>query len=1008
MLRVKILHSIVFALVLNLFPVFTYAQTAYSNEVYNIFFNHNFENNTPGNYLDSEWRFDWNYPPWVNREVPPEIIKDSESALNGSKYLRFHFPAGGVGPSLGGGQWLTTIEGSPEELYLSYNLRFKPGFEWVLGGKVPGLRGGPLWNNFGAPPWDGGFAVLLMWTRDAGLQFYYYHHDLTHEYGDGKTWSYTFSPGKWYNIGIRVVLNTIGANGGINDGLIEGYVDGKLVALVTGLRLRNLSSIKIDQLYMASFYGGSGVEYAPQNDQWLDLDDFVVFTYQNSVEVVRGNKANPYFTQLIFPFASIFNTVWQNGIKASAISARSVKISWLDYSAPGNYTLERRREDETSFKVLQQISYGTTNYLDATVDPETRYYYRVIANGLYSNEVSVVTPQIYLPAVPGNLRYTEVGKRKVVLAWSDNSTNELGFEVWRKATAVSVYSKVTATASNITSFSDLTVLPGVQYDYQVRAYNSDGYSAFSNLLQVTTGDLEPPVAPSMLHSTEYTVTNISISWNDNSTNESGFEVWRKKSVDSVYSKVINTSTNSNRFNDLSIAPSMQYNYQVRAYNSDGFSAYSNVLQVTTPFLAPPVAPSMLHNTGNTEKSISISWNDNSSNETGFIVKRALALNPDDVSSIAINANDTFYVDNNLIPNTTYIYSIQAVNQVGNSPLSNKDIASTLSVAETKRVRDGLIAYYNFGYDPYNVIRDLSGYNEPVDLRILQPSSVSWNDLNRLEIKSNTTLVSTAPATKIVKAIKKTQQLTVECWIRPTEPFSSANARIVSLANNDADIGFVLDQFYNATDDKSLNYGSRISTTSTDESGYPEIIPDKEQSYINMQHIAYVRDSLGYETMYINGKKAAEGFRPNGFDNWKDNFYLRLGNEIDQNHPWRGTYFVMAIFNKALNDKQINDNFQAGPCDSLQREDMNYQISIYPNPATSKATIEITPEETMDFVQPGIVRMQDIMGKIYFQDKMFNPNNQFIKFLDLKNLAKGIYIVQVVSGNKSKTTKLIIN
>ncbi len=40
-----------------------------------------------------------------------------------------------------------------------------------------------------------------------------------------------------------------------------------------------------------------------------------------------------------------------------------------------------------------------------------------------------------------------------------------------------------------------------------------------------------------------------------------------------------------------------------------------------------------------------------------------------------------------------------------------------------------------------IVRDLSGYGDPLNLRIMQPNAVRWNDYNRLEVLSPTTLVS---------------------------------------------------------------------------------------------------------------------------------------------------------------------------------------------------------------------------------------------------------------------------
>ena len=66
------------------------------------------------------------------------------------------------------------------------------------------------------------------------------------------------------------------------------------------------------------------------------------------------------------------------------------------------------------------------------------------------------------------------------LDWADNSSNEKGFEIWRKTGTGGTYAQIASQGSNATSFVDTTVTAGVTYCYQVRAYNDAGESAPSN------------------------------------------------------------------------------------------------------------------------------------------------------------------------------------------------------------------------------------------------------------------------------------------------------------------------------------------------------------------------------------------------------------------------------------------------------------------------------------------------------------------------------------------------
>lgn len=83
------------------------------------------------------------------------------------------------------------------------------------------------------------------------------------------------------------------------------------------------------------------------------------------------------------------------------------------------------------------------------------------------------------------------------LTWDDLSTNELNFNIERKAEACAgtgVFSEIATVPANAITYTDSPVTEGVTYCYRVAASNSAGKSAFSN----TAARLVPftvPAAP---------------------------------------------------------------------------------------------------------------------------------------------------------------------------------------------------------------------------------------------------------------------------------------------------------------------------------------------------------------------------------------------------------------------------------------------------------------------------------------------------------------------------------
>lgn len=90
---------------------------------------------------------------------------------------------------------------------------------------------------------------------------------------------------------------------------------------------------------------------------------------------------------------------------------------------------------------------------------------------------------------------------------------------------------------------------------------------------------------------EATAAQFTLTWSDNSTNESGFRIERA-SNGSAFSEIASVGANVVSYVDTGLANATTYSYRVRAYNSAGFSAYSNTATGTTPPLQSNSAPSI--------------------------------------------------------------------------------------------------------------------------------------------------------------------------------------------------------------------------------------------------------------------------------------------------------------------------------------------------------------------------------------------------------------------------------
>lgn len=98
----------------------------------------------------------------------------------------------------------------------------------------------------------------------------------------------------------------------------------------------------------------------------------------------------------------------------------------------------------------------------------------------------------------------------------------------------------------------------------------------TDTITITIVDPNLPTAPSNL-TASVSGSTVNLNWQDNSSNESGFRVERKKKGSGLWIVIVNTGANVTSFAD---SPGKgNWEYRVRAFNASGDSASSNVVSV---------------------------------------------------------------------------------------------------------------------------------------------------------------------------------------------------------------------------------------------------------------------------------------------------------------------------------------------------------------------------------------------------------------------------------------------
>jgi hypothetical protein len=233
-----------------------------------------FDNQPVGLYNKAMLDDDWRSPRWSRGVDDGRVSVKADKG--GNHFLRVVYPTGAVGMRLGGAGWRTAVE-AQDALWMSYKIRFKPGYHFVRGGKLPGLGGGKSNTGGHRPNGRDGCSVRFMWRENGKLSAYVYHPNQPTKYGEHFMASKPMVAGKWLTLKMRVKLNTPGKH----DGCVLGWLDGEQVITVKNLRFRDIKSIKLDKVLFETFFGGSGPAYRPDRDQFIDFDEFRVWVGDN-------------------------------------------------------------------------------------------------------------------------------------------------------------------------------------------------------------------------------------------------------------------------------------------------------------------------------------------------------------------------------------------------------------------------------------------------------------------------------------------------------------------------------------------------------------------------------------------------------------------------------------------------------------------------------------------------------------------------------------------------------
>jgi hypothetical protein len=215
-----------------------------------------------------DWLTAWKAKPsWGIKEKNCTVV---------DKVLRVSYPKGSASPAVtkqdltpvGGAQWYARPLPPQDELCLRYEVRFVKPFDFVKGGKLPGLFGGTEASGGKKPDGTNGFSTRYMWRAKGEGELYAYLFGHDDPYGvslaKGK---WRFFPGQWHTLEQRVKLNTPGKK----DGILTVWIDRRKILDETNVEYRTDPKLQIEGIFFSTFFGGNDVSWAAKADSAVEF-----------------------------------------------------------------------------------------------------------------------------------------------------------------------------------------------------------------------------------------------------------------------------------------------------------------------------------------------------------------------------------------------------------------------------------------------------------------------------------------------------------------------------------------------------------------------------------------------------------------------------------------------------------------------------------------------------------------------------------------------------------------
>ncbi|GAB3146075.1 hypothetical protein GCM10027058_03230 [Microbacterium neimengense] len=375
-------------------------------------------------------------------------------------------------------------------------------------------------------------------------------------------------------------------------------------------------------------------------------------------------------------------------IVATSVTASSFVVQWKGASATPSAPVTGHRVVVThGGDVVKDVTLatGTTSLLVDELQPQTLYVVSVASvNGVGQTigafidaTTAALPPAATVPGAPTALAQRSATPTGISIGWlalaSDGGAQLTGYLV-----RVALGDAVTTftVGASVTEISVGDLAPATDYSITVTAVNSVGAGPASSALIARTADAPVvlPGVPRQVSAVATSATAAQVSWlapaSDGGAAISSYDVVITRGGQSAPAQVVVTGTTAVV---SGLLPDTSYAVTVAARNSAGAGEASPQVAFTTPATVPaataPSAPSAPRLVASTARTVSLTWDAPSSDGGSPVTGYRVRVFGGTQEGAVVSADSTALTVTNLIPDTEYVFTVEAINGVGVSPAS---------------------------------------------------------------------------------------------------------------------------------------------------------------------------------------------------------------------------------------------------------------------------------------------------------------------------------------------------